>query len=60
MKKSGLMKMVVIVLVVVALSSPVLAGRGGRGRGGRRDNAFVNAKSGAGLPIAGMALRFWD
>ena len=35
MKKTGWMTTIVILLIVVAVSSPALAGRGGRGRGGR-------------------------
>jgi Spy/CpxP family protein refolding chaperone len=35
MKKTGWMRAIVVVLVVVAVSSPALAGRGGRARGGR-------------------------
>jgi len=36
MKKTGLIRTMVILLVVVAVSSPVFAGRGGRGRVGGR------------------------
>jgi Spy/CpxP family protein refolding chaperone len=35
MKKTGLIRTIVIVLAIVAVSSPAFAGRGGRGRGGR-------------------------